>query len=166
MESLNKKGLGEYLEENFNLNNYSKELIENIIDYGIRNKNTNSDQLAYFLAEVLPSISYEELLMFFPDQLLSDASRIEKYEYLLDGVYARKLNPDEVFSAAKTLMDAKDIDHHGLGKGMDDLYLRKNEISTKIYDRLSNKTMVTTFIDQIDHDTWYEFPFCYPVVSD
>jgi len=44
---------------------------------------------------------------------------------------------------------------------MDDLYLRVNDVSKWIVDHLDNKSMVSKFIDNIDHVWWYELPFLY-----
>ena len=42
-----------------------------------------------------------------------------------------------------------------------DLYMLKNEISTNFVKTYEFKCNVTTFIDNIDHLTWYEIPFAY-----
>lgn len=39
------------------------------------------------------------------------------------------------------------------------LYLRKNETSTAIVSEYDYKSMVTQFVDAIDHEVWYEIPF-------
>jgi hypothetical protein len=53
-------------------------------------------------------------------------------------------------------LPAEDIDHHAT-----DLYIRKTPESTKLINKLDNKALLSTFIDNIDHVTWYELPFCY-----
>jgi len=62
-----------------------------------------------------------------------------------------------IYELAVQQMEAKDIDNH-----CSDLYLRKNEISTRLVNEYEFKQNVTTFKDQIDHDIWYEIPFQYP----
>lgn len=42
-----------------------------------------------------------------------------------------------------------------------DLYVLKNDISTKWISQYKYKTNVTTFIDEIDGNIWYEIPFAY-----
>lgn len=166
MESFDRVGFNQYLWQNFDAyNHFTDDMVNNIIDYGIKNQNVSCDQLAEFLEDMIPEVSFEEILIFFDDTVLTNSSRIQKYNYILN-THARKLEPKEVYPVAKLLMDPEDIDHHGLGTGMDDLYLRKNEVSAKIYNALKNNSMVTTFVDQIDHDTWYEYPFLYPVVTE
>ena len=61
-----------------------------------------------------------------------------------------------IYEKAVEQMQAKDIDNH-----CSDLYLRKNEISTKLVNEYEFKNQVTTFRDNIDHDIWYEIPFQY-----
>lgn len=39
------------------------------------------------------------------------------------------------------------------------LYLRKNDISKAIVSEYDYKSMVTQFVDAIDHEVWYEIPF-------
>lgn len=55
-------------------------------------------------------------------------------------------------------IDPDDIDHH-----QSDLYLRKTPETTAIIKQLPPgvSSMVTTFIDPIDHVRWYEIPFAY-----
>ena len=62
---------------------------------------------------------------------------------------------------ARQLMPSEDIDHHGLGKGMDDLYLRITRESQWIIHHMENTALVSTFKDNIDGDWWYELPFLY-----
>jgi len=71
------------------------------------------------------------------------------------------IHVDEVFDYVKKYMKPEDIDHHGHGHNLDDLYLRVNDVSKWIVDHLDNKSMISRFIDNIDHVWWYEFPFLY-----
>lgn len=67
-----------------------------------------------------------------------------------------------LYELAVEQMESKDIDHY-----MSDLYLRKNEISDRLIKETGrevntgNVCGVKTFIDNIDHVTWYEIPFAY-----
>ena len=69
---------------------------------------------------------------------------------------AGRITGTEVLVYARELMAENEIDHHE-----SDLYLKVNEASTAIRDNYENNWMVTTFVDNIDHERWYEFPFCY-----
>ena len=72
-----------------------------------------------------------------------------------------KIPVDEVIDYARELMNPEDIDHHGLGNGMDDLYLKVNAISQWIVRHMENKSLVSTFTDNIEGKLWYELPFLY-----
>ena len=68
---------------------------------------------------------------------------------------------DEVLDYARRYMKPEDIDHHGNGRGMDDLYLRVNDVSKWIVNHMDNTAQVSKFVDNIDHVLWYELPFLY-----
>lgn len=53
-------------------------------------------------------------------------------------------------------MKENEIDNHE-----SDLYVLKNEVSTKFIESYEFKSNVTTFIDEIDNVQWYDFPFAY-----
>lgn len=72
-----------------------------------------------------------------------------------------KILPGEVLGLAEKYMKPEEIDHHGLGHGMDDLYLKVTPVSKEIAKRTFFNSAITTFVDNIDHELWYEFPFCY-----
>ena len=63
---------------------------------------------------------------------------------------------DNICKLAYMTLPAEDIDHHAT-----DLYIRKTPESTELINRLDNKALLSTFVDNIDHVTWYELPFCY-----
>jgi len=67
-----------------------------------------------------------------------------------------EVTPENICELALKLLPSEDIDHHET-----DLYIRKTPESTKLINRLNNKALLSTFIDNIDHVTWYELPFCY-----
>lgn len=68
---------------------------------------------------------------------------------------------EKVMDYVRELCLPEDIDHHGLGKGMDDLYLRITRESQWIIHHMENTALVSTFKDNIDGDWWYELPFLY-----
>lgn len=63
-------------------NDFSKEMLKYIISYGLENKNNSKDQLAYFLSDIIPFISFEEVIMFVDDKILTSDSIKTKYEIL------------------------------------------------------------------------------------
>lgn len=76
------------------------------------------------------------------------------------------LEPYQVYDEAVKYMEPDEIDHHGNGKGFDDLYLKVTPMSNCIVDRLSNKSLLSMFRSNIDGSLWYNLPFCYPVVEE
>lgn len=70
-----------------------------------------------------------------------------------------EVTPENICEIAMKLLPAEDIDHHET-----DLYIRKTPESTKLINKMKNKSLLSTFIDNIDHVVWYELPFCYSPV--
>lgn len=67
------------------------------------------------------------------------------------------MKPSEIMKAVKAAnIPAAHIDHHA-----SDLYLKVTPETTRIINQLDNKSLLTTFTDNIDHELWYEIPFCY-----
>ena len=62
---------------------------------------------------------------------------------ILKAVHAAKIPPEH-------------IDHHE-----SDLYLKVTPATTEIFNNYQYKGNVTKFIDNIDHELWYEIPFTY-----
>lgn len=62
---------------------------------------------------------------------------------ILKAVHAAKIPPEH-------------IDHHE-----SDLYLKITPATTEIINNYQYKGNVTKFIDNIDHELWYEIPFTY-----
>lgn len=61
-----------------------------------------------------------------------------------------------IYKQAIKKMSEKDIDHYN-----SDLYLRVNSISKKLIKEYNFKENVETFVDEIDHELWYDIPFAY-----
>lgn len=69
---------------------------------------------------------------------------------------AEGINPSDIHCILAKELPAEDLDHHA-----SDLYVRKTEKSTEIINKLNNKALLSTFIDNIEGKEWYELPFCY-----
>lgn len=61
-----------------------------------------------------------------------------------------------IYQEAIEKMNKKDIDHY-----CSNLYLKVNEMSKKIINNYEFKDAVSTFIDDIDKEEWYDIPFGY-----
>lgn len=71
----NKEGFMKWLKEEFPGvidTHWNYDLVENIIDYAMENKNTNDDELAIFLSSMLPEIEYIEIAKFCDEDMLSN----------------------------------------------------------------------------------------------
>lgn len=66
------------------------------------------------------------------------------------------LTPSTIYAAAVATLPSRDIDHHG-----SDLYIRVTPESKAFLSRFQYRRLVTTFVDNIDNDLWYDLPFCY-----
>lgn len=71
----NKEGFMKWLKEEFPGvidTHWNYDLVENIIDYAMENKNTDDDELAIFLSSMLPEIEYIEIAKFCDEDMLSN----------------------------------------------------------------------------------------------
>lgn len=64
------------------------------------------------------------------------------------------LNTNELYEALKEKMNRDEISTHE-----SDLYVKVTEVSTSLINDYEYKDNVTTFIDEINHESWYEIPF-------
>lgn len=70
----NKEGFMNWLKEEFPGvidTHWNYDLVENIIDYALENKNTSKDQLAFFISDMLPEVEYTEIAKFCDEDMLS-----------------------------------------------------------------------------------------------
>ena len=73
-----------------------------------------------------------------------------------------KISVKEIYSLAKKHMKPEDIDHHGLGHGADDLYLKVTPFSRELVSRYEYPINVERFISNIEpHVPWYCIYFAY-----
>lgn len=61
-----------------------------------------------------------------------------------------------IYEQAKEKMAPADIDHW-----QSDLYLKKTPVSELLVETYDYKGLVSTFVDEINHEPWYEIPFGY-----
>ena len=86
----------------------------------------------------------------------------EMCQYVVRNTKAIGINIPEVIDLqdvqkyAEEFMNGNEIDHHA-----SDLYLKVTPISKAIVGKLANRSLLTTFIDNIEGQVWYELPFCY-----
>lgn len=62
----------------------------------------------------------------------------------------------DIYMEMVQAMPADQIDHW-----QSDLYVKVTDVSKEIVERYHFKNSVTTFVDQIDHELWFNIPFAY-----
>lgn len=85
-KDFNKEKFLEYMRKNFNGfgNSFLRELVENIIDYALKNKQCSKDQFVYFITDLLPEVEFGEVAMFMCDNYLTDNGQQMKYNRMID----------------------------------------------------------------------------------
>ena len=60
-----------WMENEFNLNNYSIQTILSLVHYAYYNENSTLDQFAYFVSDLLPEVEFLEVARFCEDNILT-----------------------------------------------------------------------------------------------
>lgn len=92
----------------------------------------------------------------FYDKLSDKDKRFVKSKEKQMAAETEEVTPANIYELAAKLLPPEDIDHHET-----DLYIRQTPESKKLIAKLQPKSLLSTFIDNIDHVVWYELPFCY-----
>lgn len=136
--------------------------------FGLRDKDTNKLVKSSDDSKTAWEDSLEEI----DDATLNDVKEairkaINEFGYYnfnesLKKVSKENLKEDYDFSGfmkeIRKELPEKDIDHHAT-----DLYVRVSPKSTEIIKKygIDKGALLSTFVDNIDHDKWYELPFVY-----
>ena len=85
-KGFNKQGFMAYLEKTINGFNqpYFRELVENLIEYGLKWHHFSKNQFCYWLEELLPEISFAEIAAFMADECLTGYGLEKKEEAIAD----------------------------------------------------------------------------------
>lgn len=69
-----------YVSRNYlqHTNTYAADLVENLVNYAIKNEHVSKDQLCYYLADMLPEIEFEEVAQFADDSILTEWGKQQK----------------------------------------------------------------------------------------
>lgn len=62
--------------------NWHYDLVENIIDYALENKNMSKDQFALFVSDMLPGVNFSEVVKFYDNDCSLDPTtkQLDKIE--------------------------------------------------------------------------------------
>ena len=69
----------------------------------------------------------------------------------------KKLYTADIFPAVSAVLAPEDWDHH-----YSDLYCKVTEDTRAIISKYEYKRCVSTFIDNVTGQLWYDIPFAYP----
>ena len=72
-------------------------------------------------------------------------------------IKVKKVEPGNIHSICHTFLPKEDI---GWDEYSSDLYVRVTEKSREIIKELNPNALLSTFIHNIEHDKWYDLPFC------
>lgn len=73
-------------------------------------------------------------------------------------IIVKSVEPGNIHSICHTFLPKADISNGG--EFSSDLYIRVTEESKRIMDELKPNALLETFIHNIEHDLWYDLPFC------
>ena len=73
-------------------------------------------------------------------------------------IIVKSVEPGNIHSICHTFLPKADISNGG--EFSSDLYIRVTEESKRIMNELKPNALLETFINNIDHDLWYDLPFC------
>ena len=60
---------------------FSIRALQLTVDYGQEHNNVSKNQLAYYLFDVIPEVTFSEIVAYCDNEILSDNARQEKYDY-------------------------------------------------------------------------------------
>lgn len=71
MTNFNQNNFMAWMENEFNLDNYSIQTILSLVHYAYYYENTALDQFAYFVSDILPEVDFLEVARFCEDNILT-----------------------------------------------------------------------------------------------
>lgn len=73
-------------------------------------------------------------------------------------IKVKSVEPGNIHSICYTFLPKEDISDGG--EFSSDLYIRVTEESRRIMRELKPNALLSTFTSNIEHDLWYDLPFC------
>lgn len=83
--------------------------------------------------------------------------RIDENKHTDHYIMVKSVEPGNIHSICYAFLPKEDISWDEYSS---DLYIRKTEDSEKIIAELQPQSLLSTFIHNIEHDQWYDLPFC------
>ena len=69
--NFNQNNFMTWMENEFNLDNYSIQTILSLVHYAYHYENTSLDQFAYFVSDILPEVEFLDVARFCEDNILT-----------------------------------------------------------------------------------------------
>ena len=64
-------GFMEWLEENFSVDNFGRQIVLHIIDYAHKHEHISLDQFAYYVSDMIPEVEFLDVARFCEDAILT-----------------------------------------------------------------------------------------------
>lgn len=116
MSSFNRAGFLNYYEscKYTSMDNLSYQLINNIVCYGMEQKNNAKDQLVYFITDLVPRLDFGEVAAFCDDAHLTNYGLAEKEKYLeeksgLKDFVSESVENHRVKTTFESILAGKDV---------------------------------------------------------
>lgn len=66
-----RNGFFEWIENEFNINPFALQLIDNIIEYAHKHEHISKDQFAYFISDLMPEVEFLHVARYCEDSILT-----------------------------------------------------------------------------------------------
>ena len=73
-KGFNRTAFMDYMQENFDMNKFSIDIIDNIIEYGFRHEMVSKDMFVEWLSDMIPDLEFLEAAQFMEDGHLTDST--------------------------------------------------------------------------------------------
>lgn len=73
-KGFNESAFIEWMEDKFDLNPFSIDMLYNIIEYAHKWEHVSKDQFAQFLADMIPEISFDDVARYCEDGILTNST--------------------------------------------------------------------------------------------
>ena len=81
-KEFNRQGFRMYMWNEFSLDQFARELVDNILTYANKDHSASKDQFAYFVSDMIPEIEFGEVAAFCDDSVLTKNGIMAKQEFI------------------------------------------------------------------------------------
>lgn len=127
-----------------------------------KNRYGTEEWNGYFPCKQFEAFSFERIRGNSEESIVNEMTQCKAISKIEN---SSSLSGKDLWQYVEKYIPKEEIDHHGNGNGLDDLYLKKTPFSKALVDHYQYRENVSTFRDQIDGNIWYDLPFLYPIVE-